>query len=303
MKNVYLFAIFAIFFIKNANGNYFNNGIEYDDISAIVFETDKDGNVLKTTIKKNEILFTLEQNIILSEFEKIPTWEQAQLNSQFEVPLPSYIGEKSSQITYSAALRGNSDFEKYFFAGFFSVSSFAREKEYQFTILESIGGELKRRFEYFTNKKVQFYIGSKGQYIKNYVGEVNGVNLFQNASQWDFFLSAHIKLHNYIPRSFLKVDTGFRWIDIKELGAEGFLGFFFNTPFNEEIMLSMEGEVALDPYKVNNNFWRYASVYGKLGASFATSKATNLSMFLAYEHNVWYGYKKQEIGFRVELFF
>jgi hypothetical protein len=281
---------------------------EYDEFLTIdpsedtlIYTENKNGKG-RFSIKKQKREILFENNFGLFENIKIPTERDLKNKELYGLPLPDWIGEKYTSITYNPFLQFTSGNKRYIFYTSAFLSEVHQEKD-NYTFLEFVdfGGKIQA-LQFFKNK-YRMYGAVSYKKTKNYIHKFNGKSVFENGYETSAFTSNHISLYE----TFLQLDLGYRRGNYFE---DGFFGAFFKFPLSsyQDVKINFEtsAEISSPIIKKNRknevkNFEKYGSFFIKTGPVFEIAAKKYISFYFFYKKDKKFGVKTEALFFSYSI--
>jgi hypothetical protein len=284
-----IFAIFITICNKAPAYEFISSG---EDVDGFTFESDADGKISTIKpIKFNHFLY-LANEVVLSKITPIFSFEEDKLESAFPgINAPK--GDAFTKINYNPAVHFSLRNERYLISTFASLSSVYSNKDFSNLELEKYGINAKFRTLTFLQRRIAIYTGYEASQNINFYGELEGERKFVKSVESLFFSSLHVRL----PLVFAKLDIGYK-NNSKNKGANIVVDFFIKGEFWQDLngFFQARVDVERDYFKTRRSFDAFGSAYYKVGYIYDLNKDFMFSLFLGYEKNKKYGFKKEEVG-------
>lgn len=240
----------------------------------------------------------LSQQLFLTEYTKQSNWEDLQANAEMGVPLPSYIGEKFTKVSYKPSFKFETPTKKHIFFGELEASQI-KTSDAQYSSLESLYFSYQKRIEYFIPQIWSLYLGGEINHIKKYTMNSED-NFFQHYTRTGIFASNKIYIDvSGFKQFYLQLDAGER----RDMFLnEAYTRLYISKLIHDNLFLVGEGELSVIfqetfKRKIINNFDRYGIWNVKIGVKVFEGKGTSFTFLFTNESNKRYGFTASGIVF------
>lgn len=307
LKNFIIFLAFSLLIYSGCNADkYDNSNSAYiktnEGFKKLVLNVDSEGNIKSAKITDLYYSFFYEASVTMTEFQKIPNFEEVELNQILGIPLPD-MGKKLFKISEENFFEIGEKRKILFVQGMFTLSSIS-DKENTFNYLESYGiGIRKKVFMWLSEEKYfKIFWGGYIKKINNFITFEKGMETQKDTEITTFF--------SILPKTenFFDFKVGSKIDDQNSIAFTSLYSKMKLEQFSDELSLIISGEISIrlksfreGIYK--EDFKRYGSYSISVGMDKQISENAKGQFLFLYEENRKMGYKKEGIAFKIYFLF